>query len=272
MKYIIHNNVLVVSTLSIFTANNRSFKYGDGVFETIICDGSKIKFWSDHVERLLNGLSLLGILFENYFHTQLYSNILSLIEKNKHKNVTRVRLHVWRCEGGFYTPSDNNFEYIIETSDTILPNTPFITTDVCQKIQLSYSTISHLKTCNSLPYIIACIEKASRNLDDLIILDTNGNIAEATSSNIFWTKGKNWYTSSLRTGCIGGVARKNIIRELNYLNIKFSEGEFPIQSLEEADSILLSNVTNIRAAKSFRQIEYNLELANENLNFIQNLL
>lgn len=272
MNFIIRNNIILDGILEAHFLNNRSFKYGDGVFETILFDKSSLRFWDDHFLRLQEGLIALGILFIENLKSEIYQNIITLIDKNSHKGLVRIRIQFWRCEGGYYTPTNNNYEYLIESSNYNLAPKQNISIDVCENIELNYTKISHLKTCNSIPYIIASLEKTKKNLDDVIILDANGNIAEATAANIFWVCGDKWFTPSLHTGCIGGVMRKNIISKLKSINKDIIEGEFPVSHLQTADSILLTNVMSIKSVTNFRDIVYDQHKSEQNLKFIQILM
>ena len=64
---------------------------------------------------------------------------------------------------------------------------------------------------SALPYVMAGIEKQNRGLDDLIILSTKDHVSECIASNIFWLRKGTIYTPSLRSGCIEGIRRAQLI-------------------------------------------------------------
>lgn len=70
-EYILHNDEFVAINHPIFTAGNRGFKYGDGLFETMrMCNG-KLKFAELHADRLRAGMMALKMdgsaLLDEYF-------------------------------------------------------------------------------------------------------------------------------------------------------------------------------------------------------------
>src|SRR5205814_5906320 len=46
--------------------------------------------------------------------------------------------------------------------------------------------LARFKTCNKLPQILARSEADSVNADEALLLNTNGDVVEASSSNLFW--------------------------------------------------------------------------------------
>ena len=43
----------------ILTADNRGFRYGDGLFETMLAIEGRVRLWPYHFERLLSGMRML---------------------------------------------------------------------------------------------------------------------------------------------------------------------------------------------------------------------
>ena len=98
---------------------------------------------------------------------------------------------------------------------------------------------------------------------DLIILNTQGIVAESISSNLFWVKEDVFYTPSLESGCLNGVMRKQIIKSLNNQNKELKEGMFSIEELKNAESIFCTNVTGITQFKNFNDLDLEkIELEN----------
>ena len=86
---------------------------------------------------------------------------------------------------------------IRNTGYCILNENPITKISFSDKIKLHFSLFSPYKTLNSLPYVLAGIEKTERNLEDLILLDSQNNISESTSANIFWIKNDKIFTPNL---------------------------------------------------------------------------
>jgi len=58
----INYNGKVGSNLSMLTTNNRAFRYGDGLFESMRIFHNQIPFLNKHLIRLHRGMKLLGYM------------------------------------------------------------------------------------------------------------------------------------------------------------------------------------------------------------------
>ena len=85
--------------------DNRAFKYGDGIFETIKVEHKKVIFVEDHYFRLMASSRMLRMQIAMNFTLEYFEQeILKLIEALQLSNA-RVRFSVFRKAGGLYTPS-----------------------------------------------------------------------------------------------------------------------------------------------------------------------
>ena len=105
--YINFNSFLYEEDEKVFTVNNRAFKYGDALFETIRIINGEPCFLEDHFIRLKKGMKVLKMHADTISFNELEDQIIRLIEKNHIKKGGRVRLTVFRSSDGFYTPEGN---------------------------------------------------------------------------------------------------------------------------------------------------------------------
>src|SRR5689334_2202995 len=96
MHYINLNGIHYSEEQPVINAGNRSFKYGDGVFETIRVINGNIQLQQYHFDRLFNGLKILNIRFDSLNSSILSRNIIELCTANKCLYSARVRLAVYR--------------------------------------------------------------------------------------------------------------------------------------------------------------------------------
>ena len=69
------------------SVNNRSFRYGDGCFETIRVVNGQIKLAPLHYERLFTSMATLKFNKPSYMNSEwLEKNILYLLNKIPHEN------------------------------------------------------------------------------------------------------------------------------------------------------------------------------------------
>ena len=244
--YINFNGFLYEEDEKVFTVNNRAFKYGDALFETIRIINGEPCFLEDHFIRLKKGMKVLKMHAGTISFNELEDQIIRLIEKNHIKKGGRVRLTVFRSSDGFYTPEgDEGISYVIEAlplkEDIYELNEKGISIDIYDELKRSRNKLSQIKTTNNIPYVLAGIYKRENNLDDCMVLNDNDRIVEAISSNIFLYKNNNLYTPSLDEGCIDGVMRRQILKIAKELKINVFEGMVNGNMLLQADELFLTN-------------------------------
>ena len=116
--YLLHNDKFLLSTDPLFTAQNRGFRYGDGLFESMRMCAGKLQFAEKHADRLTAGMKALKMegagLMDEYFLRQKTSE---LQRKNKFNGNVRFRLSIYREGEGLYTPQVNKTGYLLESID-----------------------------------------------------------------------------------------------------------------------------------------------------------
>jgi len=259
MNYIVFNGTLIDKQEITIHPLNRAFAYGDGLFETIIVKDSQILYLNDHFERISSGLAILSINFPFKDNRSIFQKLVTeMLIKNNLKDA-RLKLHVWRKQGGYVIPESTDAEFLI----TMNALTPSIAVKenvvVSESVKLFPSLLSNYKTLNFLPYILAGLERKTKNCDDIIIMDYQGFVAEASTSNLFWTKDNTVFTPSLNTGCIKGVMRSQIINHCQKEGIPIVEGKFLIDELENADSVFTSNVSGLSLIKKINNTNINTQ-------------
>ncbi len=231
----------------VLKASNRAFRYGDALFETIRCIGTKPAYFKDHYQRILNGLSALKMNIQSLPPLGvLEQQIGELIQKNRFYGDVRVRLTIYRADGGLYTPTDNKINYLIEASALSTNgyelNPKGLLVDIFEDEQKSMSRIGQFKTASSLLFVLAGLYKKEQGKDDVLITNLNNEIIEGLASNLFWIKGNVIYTPYRSAGCVDGIMRKQVIRILKENQIYIQEiGGTNYNSLVEADEIFLTN-------------------------------
>lgn len=239
------NGQLYPQDTNVFGTQNRALRYGDGIFETMRMLDGKVMFFKYHMERLFKGMQALKIDYHRAFDAEFVaSEIVALARANKIYKNARIRFSVFREDGGWYTPEKNAFNYLIEiqalNEDAYIVERGLIA-DVYKEVRKDFSALSHLKTSNSLPYVLAGVYRKENNLDECILLNSQNNIVESISSNVFLIKENKAYTPAITDGCIDGVMRKVVIELLKELDITVVETSLPANLLEHADEIFLTN-------------------------------
>ena len=261
-QFVNHNGEILPNATPLLTADNRSFQYGDGLFETIRFVKGVPLFFEDHFHRLLSGMMLLQMKFDGAFDMNYFAEqIGALCRQNQHEQAARVRLTFYRKAGGYYTPEVNENGFVIQTE--ALPEATFdvqpkgLKIDIYKETPKQPGRFANLKTANCLVYILAGLYKKQKGLDDCLILNTSGAIVESISSNIFIVRQGVLYTPSLSDGCVAGIMRMQILKIARQNNKKVIEKSISPDELLLADEVFLTNaITGIRWVVAFRNKRY----------------
>lgn len=242
------NGELFLEDQAVMSINNRSFRYGDGLFESMRWMKGELKFSYLHADRVRKGMKVLKIEghsdIDEYF---LNEKVSELVRKNKIGLNGRARLTVFRDSGGLYSPLSNKMGYSLEVSKVseaiYSPNKKGLLVDVFEEITKPIDILSNLKTCNSLVYVLAGIFKNQHQLDETLILNNRGFLCEGMSSNIFIVYQNKIYTPALTQGCIAGVMRNVVMNIAKENNLEIIEAEVNPAILNEAEEVFITNAS-----------------------------
>jgi branched-chain amino acid aminotransferase len=261
------NGVLLDSDKQL-TVSNRSFLYGDGVFETLKVVNNKILFFEDHYFRLMASMRILRMQIPMTFTLEyLEEEIVKLIAINGIQNSARVRFTVFRNEGGFYLPTDNSISYVIQTSG--LEQTKYQFTkntfevDLYKDFVVPKQLVSTLKTANKIIHVTASIFANENQLDSSLLINEDKNVIEAANGNLFMVMGKQLITPPITEGCLNGIMRKQIILLAKQIDsIEVIEAPISPFDLQKADELFITNVIKgIQPITKYRKKEFEIKLA-----------
>jgi len=247
-QYLLFNDEFHAVDVPVLVASNRSFKFGDGLFESMRMIDNKLQFADLHADRLVAGMKVLKIdghaLMDDYF---LRQKTADLVKKNRWNGNVRFRLSVYRQGAGVYTPEINKAGYILEgislKNNQYELNSKGLIIDVFDEIAKPINKLSNFKTSNALLYVMAGIFKSQNRLDEAMILNQNGFLCESISANVFVVYNNQIYTPALTEGCIGGVMRSAIMQLCKMNDIALIEAQINPEILKEAEEVFITNAT-----------------------------
>jgi branched-chain amino acid aminotransferase len=267
-EFLIFNGEVVGSNVAL-SYQNRAFRYGDGFFETIRCmDGRPL--WLDrHFQRMKKSARALKIdLAIELTQENLSAWIQMLLSKNSHNQGARVRISVFREDGGFYMPQSNKGHMLIN-SNALSENQYSLNANgkmigVFTELHKPCSRLSFIKSSSALVYVMASLHAAENKWDDCIILNEHGNIAETSSSNLFMVKKRKLFTPGPDQGCVDGIMKNIVIETAKKASIKVMDCALKPNDLTDADEVFLTNaVQGIQWVKGFGVKRYYHEVAGE---------
>lgn len=263
------NGTLLQNTNNTLSLDNRGYKYGDAIFETLKVVNGKIFFWEDHYFRLMASMRILRMEIPMNFTMEfLETEILKTVEANLLLNATaRVRLNVHRGEGGKYLPDSNDIEYNMVAdplaSDIYsLNENPFII-ELFKDFFVAPGLLSTLKTNNKIINVLGSIYAKENKFDNCLLLNTNKNIVEGLNGNLFLVKDNLIKTPPLEDGCLKGILRKHLIETIGKMEgYSIEETSISPFELQKADELFLTNViVGIQPITLYRKKEYTTEVS-----------
>jgi branched-chain amino acid aminotransferase len=231
--------------VALLRADNRGFRYGDGLFETMLVRGGKVRLGAYHFERLVAGMRLLRLEFPRPFSLDLLEGqIGELCVRNGHGpgEVVRARLTAFRAGGGLYNAPDSRAGYCVQAGVVAGGwRQEGLVLDVFPDGRKSCDAFSAIKSNNYLLSTQAGMFAGERGFDDCVLLNGYGRVAETCVANIWWVREGRIYTPPLSEGCVAGVMRRWLLEALPAAG--FSVGEEPIgpDELARVDEIFVSN-------------------------------
>ena len=232
--------------------NDRGLNFADGIFETILILNGIPQLLNEHLNRWEKSANILKMnpppskewltsLIEDGINRSQLNNINGVIRinwtrgasKQRGIDISQTNIHGFWLEINSYEP---NFESI----STMISQT---------ERRNSFSRLSYCKTFSYSQAIQARIEAKSSGFSDALLLNTNGEICCGTTSNILVKRKGNWFTPSLKSGCLPGIMRQRGI-DLNIIKETFIEA-----TPKDHDEWLLINSLSCHPIQKINQKE-----------------
>jgi branched-chain amino acid aminotransferase len=250
------------------STSNRGFLYGDAVFETCKVVQNRILFFEDHYFRLMSSMRIVRMKIPMNFTLEfLESEVLRLIEKLNPSDAFRVRITVYRNEGGLYLPSDNSVSYVIAAEP--LENSMYLVTkesyevDLYKDFFITKQLLSSIKSTNRTINVTGSIFAKENSLNNCLLLNNDKNVIEALNGNLFMLTDSKLITPPVSDGCLNGVMRKQILSLAKKIDsIEVVEASISSFELQKAEELFITNViTGIQPITKYRKKEYTTNLS-----------
>lgn len=267
-KYLINlNGKLLSSKEPVIMVDNRSFRYGDGLFETIRVINNEIHLFPLHFKRLTKGSDLLKLKLSSKWNEDFFKQqILDLLKEKGIGDNARVRLTLYRKAGGLFEPTNSEAEYLIEAEPMNIIGYPLneegYVVDIFSELEKPTNLYSTFKTSNSLLYVMASLHKRANNLDDCLLINSKTRIIEGINSNVFLVKNGEISTPPTTEGCVAGVMREHLLKVMEENGIKYQKLPIDLEDLFQADEVFMSNsIYGIHWVKQYKVKTYELGVA-----------
>ncbi len=258
-----YNGELIAESAFNLSANNRSFRYGDGLFESMRCENGKILFWEDHYFRAMGSMCMLRMDIPSKLNMDyLHDLVLDTVKANGlSESSCRIRINFWRKDGGLYTPTNRSVNFLVECE--ALDSVAFdikqdgLSADIYFDHKKAKSDLSTIKSNNGILYVLASIFAEESDLDQVFIQNTDQHVIESQNSNLFVIKDNVIITPDVKEGCLDGIMRKQILKIAEVLKIEVKNDPIRNYELSSADEIWVSNaVSGLQFVSKYKNKEY----------------
>jgi branched-chain amino acid aminotransferase len=245
MNIVFLNGEMVKASEARISIFDRGFLYADGVFETIRVQAGKAFRWDRHLSRLQNGLRLLGMGLP-YEDGVLSGHAEKLIATNRcMQGVLRVTVSRGPGRRGLSPAGADSPTIAMSLHPAPEREKNAGLRLISSEIRvLAGDPLAAVKSASKLPYVLARAAADAAGVDDALILNHRNEIAETTSSNLFWLKGAVLFTPACSVGVLPGVAREAVLGLAGTLGCRAEEVATERRAVLEADGIFTTNVVS----------------------------
>lgn len=247
----------------VLNANNRAFKYGDALFETVKVEKLRVRFLEDHYFRLMASMRMLRMEIPMSLTLEFFqSELINTVEQNNLEDA-RVRFTVFRKNGGLYNPVTNQIDYLIEATPLTSAIRESYKIDIFKDYYINSGILSSIKTTNKIINVLGSIYASENSFDNCILVNEKKQVVEALNGNIFLVKGNLIKTPPISEGCIKGIARKKIIEIVSKMeDYTLEETIISPFELQKADEIFITNViVGIQPVSFYKKRVFNSNLS-----------
>ena len=225
---------------------DHGFLYGDGIFEGIRVYNSRIFKLDEHLDRLYDSAKAI-MLDIPLSREELTAATLETCKKSNIYDKGYIRLVVSRGAGdlGLDIRKCKKASVIIIASTLSLYPTEFYEigmaiVTVPTRRNLAESVNPAIKSLNYLNNILAKIEAVNAGVEEAVMLNQEGFVAECTGDNIFIIKNGTLLTPPVYMGVLDGITRQTAMQLARGLNIPVEEKAMTRYDLYTADECFLT--------------------------------
>ena len=260
---ILFNGELVARQNFTLPLPNRGLAFGDGFFETLIFTAGRLRYAAGHLARMQQAAAALYLILPPSLATAetLEATLAGLAAANE-LPAARLRLQLWRAGGGRYTPPTDATEWLASAEPFVADDSSLQQVDFARDTHSIPSPLSFCKGPQAWLYVRAAHERQQRGLDEIILCDAAGHVAEVGAAAIFWVKNDVLFTPTLASGCVAGVRRAEVLRAARAQGVPCREELFLPAKLLAAEAVFTASVAAIRAVQQVGQQAFNQPATN----------
>ena len=224
--------------------DDRSWQFGDGLFETIAIREGQPRLLDWHLERCLVGCRRLGIDEPGVAMSHSVRRALEGADADTEFATLKLVVTAGGSPRGYQRHGDASRCYT-----AVFPSVPIaeshyrsgVRVRLCNTRLARQPQLAGLKTLNRLEQVLARQEWSGADVFEGLTRDTAGHVICGTMSNVFIVEDKALVTPDLSAAGIAGIMRRKVIETAHDGNIEVSVADLDLTRLKRADEVFLSN-------------------------------
>ena len=194
---------------------DRGLEFGDGLFETLLFEGSSVLFPDLHWQRLQRGLASLGFAPILPEILSQFDAVLASLAQDWHRAALRVTITRGQGPRGYAPPNEAKPRVIVSATPLPaasgqLPAAAMATANTRWGHQPQLAGIKH---CNRLEQVLAAAEKSHSGLDEVLMLGQDDQLVSVSAGNLFLRLGDELHTPVLDQCGVEGTRRRLILEQ-----------------------------------------------------------
>ncbi|CAM3456053.1 branched-chain-amino-acid transaminase [Aeromicrobium ponti] len=244
-QWIFLNGEFVTKDNAKISVYDHGFLYGDGVFEGIRVYSGNIFRMKEHMDRLYRSAKSI-MLNIPYIQEEFTDLVVKTVERNRHESAY-IRIVVSRGVGDLGLDPNNcrgaNVVIIVEPL-AIFPKHLYETgleiVTVATRRNRPDVLSPKVKSLNYLNNILVKIEARLANVNEALMLNDQGYVAEGSADNVFIIKDGVFYTPPGYIGALEGITRNAVIDIAREQGYEVKEEPFTRHDVYTADEVFLT--------------------------------
>ncbi|HUB87357.1 MAG TPA: aminotransferase class IV [Verrucomicrobiae bacterium] len=233
------NGEFLPEAKAVVPVNDRGFLLGDGLFETIrVVSGRPFRF-AQHLERMARGADFLKIKLP-FKPKELEKFARQLVEENKMPDsILRVTL----TRG----PGERGYSFTGKCQPTLVMTLHALPQDAVEWGLITSSfhipsadPLASFKTTSKILHVMARAEAAEKDADEALLVNTNGEVAETTSGNLFWVYNDKICTVPTGRGVLPGITRAVVLEICQTLELPTNKCIIKPEALRHSEGIFVT--------------------------------
>ena len=216
---------------------DRGFTLADGIFETLLGIGERPVWLAEHLSRLRDGASQLGLHLA-FDDQALEAAVIELLRRNGFAR-SAVRITLTRgpaAKRGLWVDDQSSPTLLMTCAPSVAISGPQRVVIARTTRRNEHSPLSRIKSLNYGDNILARREALARGATDALMLNGQGHVVCATVGNLFARVRGKWITPPVSDGILPGIARGKILSRMDVKQASLSETD-----LRAADAAFISN-------------------------------